>query len=284
MINKDRKDSLYYIQVFKYLLFFVFISTVISPTAAQGNLLIYPKRLVFEGRNNIEKLILSNTGKDSAVYNISFIEYRMNETGDLKIISKAEAGLNSASSHVRFFPRKVILGPYESQKIKVQVRNTQSLEDGEYRSHLYFRAEEDEGALRKKSLTKKTTMSVKLKAVFGVSIPCILRKGINTTKVSISDLELIQLPKLENVLQFNLKRTGNMSAYGDFIIKYITPNNKVYEVAKMQGVGVYTPGNFRTLKVKLQKPDKLSFNKGAFKIIFTANESKKILAEARLML
>jgi hypothetical protein len=284
MMNGSRKYSLRFVHVFKYLLFFGFISITISPIIAQGNLLIYPKRLVFEGRNNIEKLLLSNTGKDTAVYNISFLEYKMTKKGDLKIISKAEAGIKSVSSHVRFFPRKVILGPYESQKVKVQVRNTQGLKDGEYRSHLYFRSEENEGALGQKSRAKDATVSVELKAVFGVSIPCIYRKGINTTTVSLSDLELIKEPNQEYVLQLKLNRTGNMSAYGDFTINYTAPNNKVYEVAKMQGVGVYTSGNFRTLKIKLQKPNKLNFSKGTFKVVFTENESKKVLTEAKLML
>jgi hypothetical protein len=284
MINSDRKYALRYVQVFRYLLLFIFISGAIGTMTAQGDLLIYPKRLVFEGRNNIEKLMLSNTGKDTAVYNISFLEYKMNETGDLKIISKAEAGVNSASSNVRFFPRKVILGPYESQKVKVQIRNTRSLKDGEYRSHLYFRSEENEEALGKTSTAKDSIMSAQLTAVFGISIPCILRKGINTTEVSISDLEFIQLPNQENILKFNLKRTGNMSAYGDFTINYIAPNNKIYEVSKMQGVGVYTSGNLRIIQIKLHKPDTLRFKGGAFKVIFTKNESKEVLTEAKLML
>ena len=283
-MNSDRKKSLCYVQVFRYLLFFVFIFATISPVVAQGNLLIYPKRLVFEGRNNIQKLLLSNTGKDSAIYNISFIEYKMGITGDLKIITKAEAGINSASSHVRFFPRKVILGPYESQKVKVQIRNTQSLKDGEYRSHLYFRAEENEEALGKKPKGKSEKISVQLTAVFGIAIPCIYRKGISNTVVSLSGLELIQLANQENFLQLNLNRNGNMSAYGDFTIHYTAPNNKVYEVARMQGIGVYTSVNLRTLKIKLNKPDKLIFKGGAFKVVFTKNESKEILAEAKLML
>jgi P pilus assembly chaperone PapD len=59
----------------------LFLSINIS-VSAQGDLLIFPKRIVFEGRNRIEQVILSNTGKDSATYNISFVQYRMNDFGE----------------------------------------------------------------------------------------------------------------------------------------------------------------------------------------------------------
>ena len=64
---------------FKYALLVVFLISSIPPLLAQGNLLVYPKRVVFEGRRSVKKLTLSNRGNEMAVYNISFIEYRMNK-------------------------------------------------------------------------------------------------------------------------------------------------------------------------------------------------------------
>ncbi|NOR28556.1 MAG: molecular chaperone [Lutibacter sp.] len=283
-MNSKVKDPSIHTSFFRYILLFVFLTTFVIPLFAQGDLLIYPRRVVFDGKKKIEKLVLSNTGKDTAVYNISFLEYKMNTNGELKIISESEEGLNFASSNVRFFPRKVTLAPNEAQTVKVQIRNTQNLTDGEYRSHLYFRAEEDKEPLGQTNKKRDSTISVQLKAIFGIAIPCIVRKGTNTTTVTISDLKLLQLNNRYDVLQFNLNRNGNMSAYGDFTINYITTNNVVYEVAKMKGVGVYTPGNLRILKIKLNKPATINFEGGEFKVIFTKNESKKVLAEAVLKL
>ena len=283
-MNSKVKNSLISTHLFRYLLFFVFLTTFTSPLLAQGDLLIYPKRVVFEGRNNIKKLTLANTGKDTAVYTISFLEYKMNEDGSLKIISESEEGLNFASSNVRFFPRKVVLASGEAQTVKVQIRNTQNLTDGEYRSHLYFRAEEDKKPLGQTSKKKDSTISVQLKAVFGIAIPCIIRKGDNTTTVAISDLQFVKEKNTSYELQFKLNRNGNMSTYGDFTINYITTDNVDYEVAKMKGVGVYTPGNLRTMKIKLNKPAAINFIGGYFKIFFTQNESKKVLTEAILKL
>lgn len=270
-------------RIFKCILFFVFLTTFVSPLLAQGDLLIYPTRIVFEGRQNIEKLTLANTGKDTAVYTISFLEYKMNEKGELKIITEPEEGLNFASSNVRFFPRKVTLAPNEGQTVKVQLRNSNSLKDGEYRSHLYFRAEEEKAPLGETSKVKDSTIAVQLKAVFGISIPCIVRKGENNTTVAISDLQLVQENDTYNLV-FNLNRSGNMSAYGDFTINYTTTNNVVYKVAQAKGVGVYTPGNLRIMKIKLDKPATINFDGGFFNVIFTENKSKTVLTEANLKL
>lgn len=279
-----KKDSFYITSMVKYLLMILFLFSLIPSAFAQGDLLIYPKRLVFEGRKNIHKLTLANTGKDTAVYNISFVEYKMTSTGQMKKITEAEEGLNFASSNVRFFPRKVTLAPNESQIVKVQLRNAKGLADGEYRSHLYFRAAEKKAPLGETAKTKDSTIAVKLKPIFGISIPCIVRKGVNTTTVSISDIQLIALENNSYGMQFHLNRNGNMSAYGDIAINYITPTNKVYEVAKMKGVGVYTPGNLRIVKIKLEEPEAVNFEGGTFNVVFTENESKKILTEANLSL
>lgn len=278
------KNSFVYTRFLKYMLVIVFLTITISPLFAQGNLLIYPKRVVFEGRQKMEKLVLSNIGKDTAVYNISFLEYKMNVNGALKIISEPLSGQRFASSNVRFFPRRVTLAPNESQTVKVQLRNAQNLTEGEYRSHLYFRAGENNTAFGKADKTKDSTMTVELKPIFGLSIACIIRKGTDNTSVFISDLEFNQSQDKFHTLQFNLNRKGNMSIYGDFTIHYIATDGTKYEVSKTKGIGLYTPGNLRHMNIKLNKPKNINFEEGHFKVVFTQNESKKVLTEAELKL
>jgi hypothetical protein len=251
---------------------------------AQGNLVIHPKRVVFDGKKKIEKLVLSNTGKDSAVYNISFIDYKMNDYGVLLSTKEEEEGLRFASPYVRLYPRIVKLGPNESQIVKVQMYNAEKIPDGEYRSHLYFRAEQEKRALGKQTKEIESLVSVKIEAVFGISIACIIRKGQDKTYLSISEISYSKSKDQENFLAFKLNRTGNMSAYGDFVVNYIAPSNKVYEVGTVKGIGLYLPGTARTMKITLNTPSNVDFKGGSFKVVFTENESKKILAEADLNL
>ncbi|MDB5152911.1 MAG: molecular chaperone, partial [Mucilaginibacter sp.] len=156
---------------------------------AQGDLFINPKRIVFEGQKHFQEINLANIGKDTARYVISFIQIRMKEDGNFEQIEKPDSGQNFASKYLRIFPRMVTLAPKESQVVKVQVNQNSKLTDGEYRSHLYFRAVPKEIPLGE-SVAKDSTakgVSVKLTPVYGISIPVIIRIGEDNTKVTLSD-------------------------------------------------------------------------------------------------
>ena len=267
-------------------LFFIVLTLLFNTVVfAQGNLLIFPKRIVFEGRKRVEQIILSNTGRDSATYNISFIQYRMNELGKFEPITEPDLGQRFATPFLRVFPRRVTLAPGESQTVKVQVINTDKMENGEYRSHLYFRADRNNKPLGNDSEVKEsTTISVKLKAVFGISIATIIRKGTSNNVASISDAEYSIDEKSNPFLSFKINRKGNMSTYGDITINYISTENKLYKVGMVRGVAVYTPGNVRKVKMQLQKPKSINFNGGKFIVVYTANESKKVIAETEFQL
>jgi hypothetical protein len=279
------KKNLLKQSIFKLSLLVLFLTTTITPLFAQGNLLVYPTRIVFDTQKNIKKVVLTNTGKDTAIYNISFVEYKMTKYGQMKVISLPEEGLNFASTNLRYFPRRVVLGPYQAQTLKVQLRNARSLADGEYRSHLYFRAVEDKSKLEDIDKKKDTTsISVQLKPIFGISIPCIVRKGKNNTALTITDAALTSLNTDESALKFHINRTGNMSVYGDLSINYISKKNKVIKVGQVNGVGIYTPGNLRIIRIKLKPPKNVNFDGGRLHIIFTKNKSDEILSEANLAL
>ena len=153
---------------------------------AQGDLLLYPKRIIFEGSKKSQTLNVANTGKDTVRYLISVVQMRMKEDGSFETISQPDSAQHFADKNFRFFPRNVILGPNESQTVKMQLINTDQLQPGEYRSHLYFRAEPEKRPLGEESSVKdSSSISVKLVAVFGISIPIIIRAGESTTKVAL---------------------------------------------------------------------------------------------------
>ncbi len=270
-----------------YLIIFfitIYFSSIMG-VFAQGDLLIFPKRIELEGRKRVEQIILANTGKDTAIYNISFKQYRMTETGDFVTITEPDLGQHFATPFLRVYPRRVNLAPGESQTVKVQKFNTDKMEDGEYRSHLYFRAERNNKPLGQDNEEKASnTISVKLEAVYGISIATIIRKGTSNTEISVSEPTYNNDGVSNHFLNFNINRTGNMSSYGDITVNYISLENKIYEVGKVKGLAVYTPGNVRKVKMQLQKPENINFNSGKFKVVYTENESNTIIAEAELQL
>ena len=53
------------------------------PVMAQGNLMIFPKRIAFDGiQNRMQIINLSNVGKDTATYKMSYNQIKMDEDGN----------------------------------------------------------------------------------------------------------------------------------------------------------------------------------------------------------
>ena len=92
------------------------VLTLFSSTnlMAQGNLMVFPRRVVFEGSKRSQTLNIANTGTDTARYNISIVQYRMKEDGAFEEITQPDSGENFADKYIRFFPRSVVLASQRS--------------------------------------------------------------------------------------------------------------------------------------------------------------------------
>ncbi|SEW43660.1 hypothetical protein SAMN05428988_5601 [Chitinophaga sp. YR573] len=247
-------------------------------TIAQGNLLITPVRVVFEGQKKMQELNLANTGKDSAKYLISFVEMRMNEDGTFDKINVPDSGQHFASGNLRYFPRTVILAPGEAQLIKIQTTKTNQLTAGEYRSHIYFRAVPNEKPLGEQiPATDSTGISVKLIPVFGITIPVIIRIGASTTKVTISGLSMND--SIPYQLDMSFYRTGNFSVYGDLTVNYVSPQGKITKAGIVNGMALYTPNTIRHFQMKLDDKAGINLHKGRLQVIYTAKTDNAAVSE-----
>lgn len=255
-----------------FLASFFFSSTEVK---AQGDLLLYPKRIVFDGSRRSQTLSLVNNGTDTARYVISVVQIRMKEDGSFENITQPDSGQYFADKNFRFFPRSVVLGPKEAQTVKVQLIRFSNLAAGEYRSHLYFRAQKPEKPLgMTKTKNDPGRISINIRPVYGLSIPVIIRAGESTTETSLSNLafrfEKDSLP----VLQMNLNRTGNMSVYGDITVDHVSPEGKETRVALVKGVAVYTPNATRVIRLALDPRATVDYHKGALHVVFTETSGK----------
>lgn len=236
----------------------------------QGDLLITPSRIVFDGTTSSQILNLANTGNDTARYLISFIQYRMTEQGAFEEITTPDPGQQFADKHVRYFPRNVILGPNESQVVRIQTVSSGKLSPGEYRSHLYFRSIPEQNLLgEEEQPSDSTTISVKLVPVFGITIPVILKVGESTTKTTISGLYLTKNDD-KPMLTLTINRTGNMSAYGNLTVDYISPEGQITEVGMVKGVAVYSPNRRRQITLPLTFPNGMPYGEGNLRIAYSA--------------
>lgn len=262
--------------------FFPFIGT------AQGNLLLTPRRIVFEGSMRSIDLNLANVGQDTATYAISLVQIRMTEEGNFETITEPDKNQYFASQNLRFFPRSVTLGPNETQTVKVQLVRTNQLTPGEYRSHFYFRAVPKEKPLGEEevAVADPNAISVMLTPVFGITIPAIIRIGESTTKVNISDIKLEQVNDTVPLLTLTFNRSGNFSVYGDLAVDHISPQGKITRVGAANGIAVYTPNPLRRFRFNLNNVPGVDLNTGKLRLIFSAPSDVKPekYAEAELVL
>jgi hypothetical protein len=258
------------------------------PLIAQGNLLIFPKRIVFEGvQNRVKTINLANIGKDTATYKLSYNQIRMGIDGGFNPIKTPERDQKFASPNLRFYPRRITLAPNESQTVKIQLIKTNELKQGEYRSHLYFRGVPRATLLKKEDLNdaqKTKKISVNLTPVFGLSIANIITIGENTTKVQLTNLKVESTKDKGTILSLDFNRQGNQSAYGTIEVSYISTEGLKQKVALIKGFAIYSPGTMRQSKIVLENRPQIDYSKGALQVRFTSLEGLTLYAKANLAL
>ncbi len=278
------KKTIVYLTAIQVLSFLFFLLPF--ELKAQGDLLITPRRVVFEGTKQSQELTLANTGQDTAKYNVSFVQYRMTENGSFEQITEPDSGQYFADKFLRVFPRSVTLAPNEAQVVRMQFRKMPDMKDGEYRSHLYFRAVPQEKPLGEDEATSDTTIGIRLIPIFGITIPVIARLGNLNADVVISNLALDLKSDTVPSLSMTFNRSGDKSVFGDIIVEWVSPEGKNHEVGVVRGLAVYTPNTKRNFNLKLRNLADVNYTKGKLIIKYQApNELKaEVFAEAELAL
>ena len=253
--------------------------------SAQGDLMITPHRVVLEGNKQIEEIMVANIGLDTAFYSISLIEYQMTDDGSLQEITEPMPGQKFASPILRYFPRSIELAPNESQVVRVQVRRMPNQEEGEYRSHLYFRGVPRQEPLGNEASADTTGIGIRLIPIYGISIPVIVRIGNLTASCTISDISLERNEDQPPTLKFVLNRQGSKSVYGDISVDYADAQGKRTNVGLVRGLAVYTPNTIRKVSIPLMTPEGVQLNSGKLVIRFTdANEAKPMVYDEKELL
>lgn len=256
-------------------------------SSAQTGILVIPKRVIFEGNKRTQELNIGNAGSDSANYLVNIIEMKMRTDGSFEEIHQADSGQQFASSHLRIFPRHISLAPNEAQTIKLQLFNVSKMAPGEYRSHIYFRPAPKPRPKDAPRLEKMVTnLTVKLIPRFGVTIPVIVRIGENTTRLEFADLALKINTDTIPTVTGRIKRTGNMSVYGNVSVEHVSTEGVNTHLGIARGLAVYSPNVDRKFVLELDKSRKIDYNNGKLKVTFSTQVEDRLvkIAEAEIVL
>lgn len=233
---------------------------------AAGELLISPTRVVFEKRTRTASVSLVNAGNETYTYRIEFVQRRMKPNGGFEEIKKAGPGEQFSADMIRFSPRQVTLQPGQAQSVRLMLRKPPKLEDGEYRSHLLFRAIPKASTSSVSQLNNDPkAISIQLTPIVGISIPVIVRHGQTQVTTTINKLRYFE--KNSTVL-FDLMRKGNASVYGDITILFKDQSGHSSVIRKVNGLAVYTPNKSRRMNISAQAPGGVKIKNGILSVLF----------------
>lgn len=266
----------------------LFLGALFNGTVhAQGNLVVFPRRLIFESKGTIQEFTLGNTGKDSATYEITMIQMRMEKNGSFQEIQNPDSGQHFASPYLRYYPQRIILGPDETQKIRVEIRAGAPLEAGEYRSHLSFKAISTERIpANTEEGNASGIISVQIIPYFGISVPVIIRAGDIKGEVSIDHVKILSRNDEFLTLNMTLNRSGAASVYGSVLVNYISLSGHKSILTILDGFAVYTPNRERNLSISLPVTPQSDLRSGTLEILYKSSPGVKqeTFAVARLRL
>jgi hypothetical protein len=243
-----------------------------AATNARINLNITPKRLTFNRNTRSASVYVFNQGNRPATVDVSLVDRVMLSTGEIKTLddalSNAEAKpvaerMHSARGLVVATPRRIVLAPGKGQTVRLRVTPPANAEAPEYRSHLTVATvpPRDAGLTAEDAAARRTgELTFRLNAVFGLSIPVIIRTGTPDVRADILNVRLDQEtlspdgvapPRLTTVVAFDLARQGGNSLFGNVEIRAAAGRKDVVGLAR--GVGVYPEIEKRTVRIPLQR-------------------------------
>ena len=229
-----------------------------AQTSQTSNLNISPKRVVFAGPNMATAIYIFTRGEQTATYRIELIDRVMLPNGEIVAVkdlpenveSKQIASrFKSAAEMIQYTPRRITLAPGQSQAIRLRLLRPAQLPDGEYRTTLTVSAlpPEDTGLTVDQAVNAGSEkLSIQAIALFGISIPVIVRNGQLTSQVKIDAAQASG-----DKVQLKLARTGLGSVYGD--IKVREKDAKGDVIGSIRGISVYDEVDSRLVSIPLTR-------------------------------
>jgi len=200
---------------------------------AWANLLINPTRVQINTNDRTADITLINISKVTTTYRLEWEEKKAKSDGGYINLSSTDASnFPIASKMLRISPKQVTLKPNERQTIKVAIRRPQGLANGEYRSHLLFKALPPKTA---EEGLQSNAASMSVNIVLSFAIPVVIQQGTPDYKIAINDAHINYSPtRKDGSVAINLSRTGTHSVIGH-ISAYWTPNGGKEVLLAKQG-------------------------------------------------
>lgn len=223
-----------------------------APAAAQaGNLGLSHHRVVFDGTSRTATIYLFNRGSVPAAFRIDLIDMTMSSDGVIRpVAADAPVPEHSARDVLEFTPRRVLLGPQQSQAVRIRMRPPEAT--GELRSHLAITAlpaADAPPAVARLDNGVANGVAVQISTLFSVSIPIVVRTNAKAASAHIDKLQVTRGGTAAGaMLSFDLVRDGPGSVYGD--VELVSGRGRDQRVlGSIRGIALYPETNHRAVQL-----------------------------------
>lgn len=185
---------------------------------------------MLNNKNKTSSLIIKNNSNEIKEYEIVLVYYKMQNNG--KLVIDANEADDTATSFIKFAPRKIKLTPGEEQVVRVIFKPFGELSNRDYRCHIQFNPVNTEIKLNDEQ-NKKITFELKPK--IGVAVPIFINNFSGDRKAEIKNVKLNK-KDMRSILSFELNNlTPSTFLIGD--ISVVDRDEKI--VAQLNGINSY---------------------------------------------
>lgn len=226
----------------------IFLCLLLFSSFAFSNLLIHPTRVNLTSNDRTFVMTVGNTANVKATYELSWAEKRALPQGGYESLNgEVDKPATALSDMVRFSPRRVTLEPGERQSVKLLLRRARGLSEGEFRSHLQFKAVPNASQAVNKPAA---STALKVNVVLNFAIPVVLQVGDYDANISVNSAA-IAINNESGVVATTLLRNGKHSTWGDIEVYWRPEGGKESLLAKSGGVNVWAEINTLTQELPL---------------------------------
>ena len=248
--------------------------TTPAATVTPGAFLnITPKRLTFDRNRRNGTIFILNQGTEAVTVDLSVGDRVMLPDGQIfpaedaarrEDVRAAVDQLKSAKDLVQVSPRRVTLQPGRPQTVRVRLGALPDSATGEHRSHLTVTTipPRDAGTTPEAAAGgAESQLSFQIVAVYGLSIPLIVRPGDADVRATIEGARLetsapsatSSQDRARPIAAFDLVRQGTSSAYGNFEVRVVGERRGAEPLGVVRGVAVYPEIARRVVRIPLSR-------------------------------
>lgn len=225
---------------------------VVVMTAKSYASFISPTKVFINDGQTSTSISITNNSDETAVYTLEWERRVRSEDGkQVQLLKEEETyqGYQPADPYLIFSPKKVVVQPDETQRVRILARRPAGMAPGEYRSHLKITSD-DVQPIQKPEVNKGEFGGVFVIRP-SISIPVMLRTGKTLIDIKIADSKIIHQGNLD-LIEINMVNNSTRSIYGRSTIKCVTADS---QEIKEQSNGFRLYAETKTSNEKFRLPE-----------------------------